>query len=55
VRLAARLAADGLVTQAMLDEIEAQVTAEIDDAVAFAEASPYPAPEDALKHVFWEG
>ena len=54
-RLAAQMTTAGVVTQATLAEIEAQVTAEIDDAVAFAEASPYPAPEDALKHVFWEG
>ncbi len=52
-RLAAQMTADDVVTQATLAEIEALVTAEIDDAVAFAEASPYPAPEDALKHVFW--
>jgi TPP-dependent pyruvate/acetoin dehydrogenase alpha subunit len=47
-RLAAHLAASGQVIDATLAEIEAQVTAEIDAAVAFAEASPYPAPEDAL-------
>jgi TPP-dependent pyruvate/acetoin dehydrogenase alpha subunit len=38
-----------------LEQIEREVTELIDDAVAFAEASPSPAPEDALLHVFWEG
>ncbi len=35
--------------------IEADVAAEIDDAVAFAEASPPPSPEDLERHVYWEG
>jgi pyruvate dehydrogenase E1 component alpha subunit len=35
--------------------IETRVTARIDEAVAFAEASPMPAPEDALEDVFAEG
>jgi len=26
----------------------------VDDAVAFAEASPAPEPEEALQHVFWD-
>jgi TPP-dependent pyruvate/acetoin dehydrogenase alpha subunit len=42
------------VEPATLDEIEAEVTRRIDQAVAFAEASPSPKPEDALLHVFWE-
>lgn len=54
-RLAANLIGEGVATDALLAEIETRVTSEIDDAVAFAEASPYPAPEDALKHVFWNG
>jgi pyruvate dehydrogenase E1 component alpha subunit len=53
-RLGAHLLAQGMTTQAMLDQIEKDVTAAVDDAVAFAEASPSPAPEDALLHVFWE-
>jgi pyruvate dehydrogenase E1 component alpha subunit len=53
LRLAAHLTANDQATDATLAEIEAQITAEIDAAVAFAEASPYPAGEDALKHVFW--
>jgi pyruvate dehydrogenase E1 component alpha subunit len=36
-----------------LDHVEQLVAAVIDEAVAFAEASPAPAPEDTLKNVFW--
>jgi pyruvate dehydrogenase E1 component alpha subunit len=36
-------------------DLEAEVAAEIDDAIAFAEASPSPAPEDLARHVYWEG
>jgi TPP-dependent pyruvate/acetoin dehydrogenase alpha subunit len=39
--------------RAELEEIEREVTAVIDEAVAFAESSPPPAPEDTLKNVFW--
>ncbi len=53
LRLGERLMAADLATADSLAEIEQAVTAEIDDAVAFAEASPSPLPEDALKHVFW--
>jgi pyruvate dehydrogenase E1 component alpha subunit len=48
------LLAHGLATQTVLDQVEKDVTAAVDDAVAFAEASPAPEPEDALQHVFWE-
>jgi TPP-dependent pyruvate/acetoin dehydrogenase alpha subunit len=36
------------------ERLEREVTALVDDAVAFAESSPSPQPEDALRHVFWE-
>lgn len=52
-RLAERLQYSGLATAESLAEIEQRVKAEIDDAVAFAEASPSPAPADTLKHVFY--
>jgi TPP-dependent pyruvate/acetoin dehydrogenase alpha subunit len=42
------------VSQDTLDRIEQEVNAELDEAVAFAESSPSPAPEDTLLHVFWE-
>lgn len=53
-QLASHLKAIGALTPAQLAEIENEVAAQIDDAVAYADASPYPAPEDALKHVFYE-
>lgn len=52
-RLAACLKQDGHATDASLTEIERDVTAVIDDAVAFAESSPPPAPEEALEDVFY--
>jgi TPP-dependent pyruvate/acetoin dehydrogenase alpha subunit len=42
-----------LATEASLEGIEKDVIAAIDDAVAFAEASPLPDPADTLKHVFY--
>ena len=52
-RAAARLKELGLADDAQLAEIEGEVKALIDEAVAYAESSPDPAPEDALKHVFF--
>jgi acetoin:2,6-dichlorophenolindophenol oxidoreductase subunit alpha len=52
-RLGSQLKERGLATDADLEQIEREVTVQIDDSVAFADASPYPAPEDALKHVFY--
>jgi TPP-dependent pyruvate/acetoin dehydrogenase alpha subunit len=51
VRLAPSLSGE----PGLLDRLEREVADEIDDAVAFAEASPEPLPEDALRHVYWEG
>lgn len=50
--LAQQLVDLGLATQADLAQVEAEVMAEIDDAVAYAEASPEPAPEETLDDVF---
>jgi TPP-dependent pyruvate/acetoin dehydrogenase alpha subunit len=44
----------GAEVEVELERIEREVVQLIDDAVAFAEASPPPRPEDALLHVFWE-
>lgn len=52
-RLATGLKAAGLATDASLAQIEQDVNAAIDDAVAFAQASPSPAREEALEDVFW--
>jgi len=51
-RLAGVLDARGLLDAAHAERIRAQVAAEIDVAVAHAEASPLPEPEDALTDLF---
>jgi acetoin:2,6-dichlorophenolindophenol oxidoreductase subunit alpha len=53
LRLGACLKTDGHATDESLAEIEREVTAVIDDAVAFAESSPSPDPEEALEDVFF--
>jgi TPP-dependent pyruvate/acetoin dehydrogenase alpha subunit len=50
-RLRAQLLAAG-VGAGELERIESEIAREIDAAVAFAEASPFPAAEDALEDVF---
>jgi acetoin:2,6-dichlorophenolindophenol oxidoreductase subunit alpha len=42
----------GLLTAQELDDIDAGSRAEIDEAVAFAEESPLPEPEDLHRHVY---
>jgi pyruvate dehydrogenase E1 component alpha subunit len=51
--LAARLKAAGLASDESLAAVEQEVTALIDEAVAFAEASPPPEAEDTLTGVFY--
>lgn len=51
-RLREAMIADGTVTQAEADDALAKVKAEVDEAFAFAKAATYPAPEEALQHVF---
>lgn len=53
-RLAGQLRDMGSATEEDLQRIAEEVAAEVEQAVAFAEASPAPAPEDCLKHVFTE-
>ncbi|MHB1164874.1 MAG: thiamine pyrophosphate-dependent dehydrogenase E1 component subunit alpha [Candidatus Nanopelagicales bacterium] len=48
----ARLVADGLLDDALIAEIKATASAEVEAAIAFAKASPEPAPQDAYLHVF---
>jgi 2-oxoisovalerate dehydrogenase E1 component len=43
-----------LVTEAQLEEIEAEIKATVEDAQRFAEASPWPDPGTATTHVFAE-
>jgi pyruvate dehydrogenase E1 component alpha subunit len=54
LRLAERLKQAGMVDDAWLEEVEKQVTADIDEAVAYAEDSPLPEPTDTLKDVFYQ-
>ncbi|WP_424934272.1 thiamine pyrophosphate-dependent dehydrogenase E1 component subunit alpha [Amaricoccus macauensis] len=48
----ARLLADGVATEAELDKMEADASARVEAAIAFARGSEDPAPEDALTAVF---
>jgi pyruvate dehydrogenase E1 component alpha subunit len=52
--LALRLKEMGGATDDSLATMELEVTAVVDNAVAFAEESPLPEPTDALEHVFWK-
>jgi TPP-dependent pyruvate/acetoin dehydrogenase alpha subunit len=49
------LLAEGVVTQSRLDEMQKECALIIDDAVEWAEAQPYPAPEEVTKDVYYEG
>jgi len=51
-QLAARALQDGLAAQAYLDAVEAEVKATVEDAVAFAKASPYPDGATATEHIY---
>jgi pyruvate dehydrogenase E1 component alpha subunit len=47
-----RFLSRGVVTQAELDTIKAEVARAVDEAVAFAMDSPFPEPEEALQDMF---
>jgi TPP-dependent pyruvate/acetoin dehydrogenase alpha subunit len=51
-RFRVRLLKDGTLTEVRAKRIEAAARAEVEDAVRFALASPLPAPEEALQHVY---
>ena len=51
-RLKQRLIGQDVLTTAVAAQIEAQARSEVEDAIAFARESPYPAPEEALNDVF---
>lgn len=53
-RFREHLLATGVATEADLEEIRVRVAAEVDDAVAFAEQSPLPPPEEAALNVYAE-
>lgn len=48
----ARLEKDGALTDEALSAIESEVEAEIEEAVAFAKASPFPDPEEAFDDLY---
>ena len=54
-RLGERLKGMGLASDETLADIEGDVAALVDEAVAFAEGSPSPEPADTLQHVFYPG
>ena len=51
-RFKARLLEMKTLTEEEADKIEQEVVAAVEDAVRFALESPYPAPEEALEHVY---
>ena len=50
-----RILEEGAATEEELQALEADVAAQVDDAVEYAKNAPLPAAESALEHVFWEG
>jgi TPP-dependent pyruvate/acetoin dehydrogenase alpha subunit len=44
----------GVATEEEMDALEAEVRREVDDAVAFTDASPYPDPERAFADLYTE-
>ena len=52
LRMRDRLAGAGVLDADSADAMAASVTAEMSAAVDFALASPYPAPDEALRHVY---
>lgn len=53
-RLATYLTGKGLATEAELQAIDAQVQAEVNAAVEFAETSPEPSPDELYRYIFAE-
>ena len=51
-RLEARMTAEGWAERNEIDAIQAAVRKEVDEAVAFAEASPYPDPATLTDGVY---
>jgi len=53
--LGQRLIDEGLMTEGLRSEIGREVEEEMKAAIAYAETSPSPSPEEALQHVYYEG
>jgi len=51
VRLGEQLVAEGVMDQAAIDAVDAEVIAEVDEALRFAEESPDPELDDLTRHV----
>jgi TPP-dependent pyruvate/acetoin dehydrogenase alpha subunit len=51
-RFKKRLIEDGKLTEEDMDKIDKEVEKEVEEAVKFAEDSPFPAPEETLEDVF---
>jgi pyruvate dehydrogenase E1 component alpha subunit len=51
-RLGTHLTKEGILTEKGLREIDDAVMKEVEEAIAFAENSPYPKPEEALEDVY---
>lgn len=49
-----RLVADGVATEEQLDQLEADVLAEVDEAVRFTDESPFPDPSIAFQDLYTE-
>jgi pyruvate dehydrogenase E1 component alpha subunit len=49
-----KLLAEGVLTEAIAEQIDTEAKAESDIAADFAEASPFPTPDDIQKDVYWE-
>lgn len=50
--LKTQLLEKGLLTPQRVDEVDAQIGKEIDEALIYAATRPFPTPEEALKHVY---
>jgi pyruvate dehydrogenase E1 component alpha subunit len=51
-RFKKKLMDQGILTETSIKEIDESIKRELDDAIQFADESPLPEPEDALKDVF---
>ena len=51
----ARILEEGVITEEALQDVEAAIEAEIEEAVEYAKNAPLPTNESALENVFWEG
>ena len=52
-RFKSYLAEDGVLSDETDEKLRAQAAAEVDDAVEYAESSPYPDVDEALRHVYF--